>query len=319
MISYFIYTLTVLKSKYIRDGYLAKNGFKKTAIRFPRYGGKKLYAVDKAHEYMYERIVEGKPFMAGRFGSIEIVVPAKNLLRIKYGLNENIKVFCNNAGFFPNDSNLIGRYTSLMLDSMKECDVQGMWYLVFEDYFMKKYLRKDTIALEARYLEPWFAPKPWTRALKNKKVLVIHPFTESIEYQYNNNREKIFPHEDYLPEFELYTLKAVQTIAGEKDDRFETWFDALNYMTEKSLEIDFDVALIGCGAYGYPLAANLKNAGKQAIHLGGVLQTMFGIKGNRWETDADSTVRDLYNEYWIRPNETELPKNRKSIENGCYW
>jgi len=53
----------------------------------------------------------------------------------------------------------------------------------------------------------------------------------------------------------LLTLKAVQTIANTKDDRFDTWFDALDYMYNEALKLDFDVALIGCGAYGYPLAA----------------------------------------------------------------
>lgn len=33
--------------------------------------------------------------------------------------------------------------------------------------------------------------------------------------------------------------------------------------------------------YGFPLAAHVKHKGKQAIHLGGTLQLLFGIKGNR--------------------------------------
>ena len=49
------------------------------------------------------------------------------------------------------------------------------------------------------------------------------------------------------------------------------------------MKIDFDVAIIGCGAYGFPLAAKLKQAGKQAIHLAGATQLLFGIKGKRWE------------------------------------
>ena len=49
------------------------------------------------------------------------------------------------------------------------------------------------------------------------------------------------------------------------------------------MEEIFDVAIIGCGAYGMPLAAMLKQAGKQAIHLGGATQLLFGIKGKRWE------------------------------------
>lgn len=73
--------------------------------------------------------------MAGRFGSIEIVVPAKRILGIKYGFKENLKVLCSNAGFFPNDASLTNKYVNVMLDSMKVCDFQGIWYLIFEDYF----------------------------------------------------------------------------------------------------------------------------------------------------------------------------------------
>lgn len=46
-----------------------------------------------------------------------------------------------------------------------------------------------------------------------------------------------------------------------------------------AMKINFDTAIIGCGAYGMPLAAQIKNAGRQAIHLGGAVQLLFGIKG----------------------------------------
>ena len=46
---------------------------------------------------------------------------------------------------------------------------------------------------------------------------------------------------------------------------------------------DFDIALIGAGAYGMPLAYKIKKMGKKAIHIGGSLQCLFGIKGSRWE------------------------------------
>ena len=41
---------------------------------------------------------------------------------------------------------------------------------------------------------------------------------------------------------------------------------------------NFDIALIGCGAYGFPLAAFVKGIGKKAVHIGGPLQLFFGIK-----------------------------------------
>ena len=48
-------------------------------------------------------------------------------------------------------------------------------------------------------------------------------------------------------------------------------------------KIDFDIAILGCGAYGYPLASYIKSIGKKAIHIGGATQLIFGIKGKRWE------------------------------------
>ena len=57
----------------------------------------------------------------------------------------------------------------------------------------------------------------------------------------------------------------------------------------RSNENRFDIAIIGCGAYGLPLAAKLKKEGRQAIHLAGVTQLMFGIKGKRWEENEAFT------------------------------
>jgi len=57
--------------------------------------------------------------------------------------------------------------------------------------------------------------------------------------------------------------------------------------------------------------------GKQAIHLGGATQILFGIRGARW--DEMETYRKLYNKHWIRPNEMEVPKDANRIEDGCYW
>ena len=68
---------------------------------------------------------------------------------------------------------------------------------------------------------------------------------------------------------------------------------------------------------GFPLAAKLKKAGKKAIHMGGVLQVLFGIKGASW--DNDPVVSSLYNEYWVRPSDSEKPKSFGTVEGGCYW
>lgn len=151
--------------------------------------------------------------------------------------------------------------------------------------------------------------------MEGKRVLVIHPFSDTILSQYSDHRDEIFPGSNALPKFDLQCIKAVQTIADQTDDRFATWFDALDYMTEKAGKREFDVALIGCGAYGFQLAARIKQMGKQAVHMGGSLQTLFGIKGSRW----DKQYGWMYNDAWVYPSEAETPKGYEKVENGCYW
>lgn len=92
-------------------------------------------------------------------------------------------------------------------------------------------------------------------------------------------------------------------------------------------KVDYDIALIGCGAYGFPLAAHAKRMGKQAVHLGGALQLLFGIKGHRWETMEYGTdilprggmYMEMFNEHWVRPTVAETPRTAQKVENACYW
>ena len=73
------------------------------------------------------------------------------------------------------------------------------------------------------------------------------------------------------------------------------------------------MALIACGAYGFPLAAHEKRTGRKAIHIGGSLQLLFGIKGKRWDD------KGFYNECWVSPSKEERPERFEKVEGGCYW
>ena len=192
-------------------------------------------------------------------------------------------------------------------------------------------LKDDIERVQLEMLYPFFVDRPWTRILKGKKVLVIHPFEETIKVQYAK-RELLFSNTEILPEFELITMKAVQTIAGNKSE-FKDWFEALSFMENRINKIDFDIAFVGCGAYGLPLAAHIKRLGKQAIHLAGGTQLLFGIIGNRWSVDYKNKgtwhylpgidinidYTPLFNENWIYPLSVDTPQNAKAVEGACYW
>lgn len=276
-----------------------------------------------------------EPFMVARYGSIELSaalypyllsLPLKERYRLYVKgridfLHADGKIeisliapLCNNAGFFPEDTSLIRHFSSLMLDDTSQLDVCCCSPWIHEDLLFP-FFDKEILFGNLDDMEPYDYAKPWSKALEGKKVLVIHPFAKSIESQYAR-RELLWDNPDVLPAFELKTIKAVQTIAGEKT-QFKDWFEALEYMKAQMDATDYDVAIIGCGAYGFHLAAHAKRTGHKTIHLGGATQILFGIKGKRWEELP--AVSKFFNEYWVSPLPEETPQHNARVEGGCYW
>lgn len=272
------------------------------------YNGKKrlkLLSKKKAEKIISKKIVSGKPFMLARYGSNEF----RNLFE-----KGEFNVLCSNAGFFPNEKKFLKKFREIYIQSSKKIDFLAV--MNYKMHFLKK--RKLLRNLpNIKYITPTInitgPGKKWLKSLKNKKILIIHPFKATIEKQMGKRKElKILPK---LKNFQI--IKAVQTIAGNPDPRFKTWFEALDYMKKEigKRKDSFDIAIIGCGAYGLPLAAHVKSIGKQGLHLAGSTQLLFGIKGKRWENSKEIK----FNKYWINPLEEDKPKNPERIEGGAYW
>jgi hypothetical protein len=294
---------------------------------------------DIAAEIIYNRLVSTEPCMVARWGSTELMTVVEYL-----GIQENdkditgfikgeklgwwwngstLKQMQKWSGFFPPTTTKIEQFCKLMLEDIKYVDVLGSW-LYLEN---KVKYKLNSINVHLRLLEPFWAGSPWTRALEGKKVLVVHPFKKTIIKQYAK-RDLLFSNRSILPTFgSLEVIQAVQSI-GKEDSRFVDWFDALNYMKCEIDKIDYDICLIGAGAYGFPLAAHVKRSRRKAVHMGGALQLLFGIRGKRWE-DSNYGVKEwqipvgsyknLMNEHWVRPDETEKPQTADAVEGACYW
>lgn len=282
-----------------------------------------------ANNLIYQQLLQDKPCMIGRIGSTEMLcltnyvgVKTANKSWVQYIKGETfewwwedsmLKQMQNWSGFFPATITNADKFSKLMIQDMKQVDVLGSW-LLDEKVFVKSLQHTKQVVLED--LEPFFSTRPWTKALEGKKVLVVHPFAETIEAQYKK-RDLLFEN-NLLPEFELKTIKAVQSLGGESTE-YGSWFEALEGMKKQIEDTDFDICILGCGAYGFPLAAHIKRMGKKAVHLGGVTQLLFGIKGSRWEEYVVWPYMNLFNEHWVRPGEAEKPKNANQVEGACYW
>lgn len=270
------------------------------------------------------------PCMIARFGSVELqavvdylyppTIP--NAMRFVKGripswgyAPSTFRTMRINAGFFPATKPMLDRFGKLMIECMPKVDMLGCWRL--EEAVTVQYMPK-VLRTPLYTLEPYYFDNPWTTALEGKKVLVVHPFEDTIRKQHAPGRyEYLFVDKRLTPQYELLTLKAVQSIAGNKPDEFEDWFQALEWMKSEIKKIEFDVAIIGCGAYGFPLAAYVKQIGKKAVHLGGSVASLFGIRSNAVE--KNKKLLPLVNDLWVRPSQEETPPGIEMVENSRYW
>lgn len=321
---------------------IARKAYRKlTGVKF--YGPECVCDRQEANDLIYRLLMSGRPCMIARFGTVELncinnylCVSSKDsyFKKIKNYITDNthtpwwnkdhFKPMMINAGIFPMGIQTAERFSLRNLEDIPLIDI-----LACHQYYEKFMpLKQDVQRIQLEMLYPFFVERPWTKALKGKKVLIVHPFVSSIQKQYER-KDLVFP-QMILPEFELITLKAVQS-AGNSKPEFSSWFEALNYMESKISKIDFDICILGCGAYGLPLAAFVKRMGRQAVHMGGATQLLFGIKGRRWledykgfwhyrpNVDINIDYTSLFNDAWVFPSEKEKPAGLNKIENGCYW
>jgi hypothetical protein len=284
-----------------------------------------------ANTAILHKLESGEPFMLSRLGTSELHTVLNYLARDK-SFYDNFRDYIKghqpefwwgkyalsdltvNSGFFPSNPNSLEKFSILYLEEIKKIDVLLTW-LKGEIILEKSgYMNLSRTSLQIFDCEPYFYSNPWTLGLRNKKVLVIHPFEESIKFQYRK-RDLLFSN-NTLPEFELKTIKAIQSVRGNSTN-FSSWFDALDYLKNEIDKVDFDVALIAAGAYGLPLAAHVKEIGKIGLHLGGFLQMIFGIRGKRW--DLNEAHCKIMNHNWKHPFKDEYPINYDKLDHGCYW
>jgi len=274
---------------------------------------KKILTEIEGNDYIYNKINEGQSFCVGRMGVVELncmfwKISNKQMPPYLAGL------LSNNAGVY---SETIDNWYKIYSSAVSACDANVFWQdsaNTVQCQVVLGALSPKSQKLSNRSVEPFYFENPWSKALKDKRVLVISPFPEDIESQYKN-KDLIWKN-NILPSFDIVTYESVQSIGAEGPHN--SWSLSLKHMQKDISKIEFDIAILGCGSYGIPLCAYIKNTlGKSAIYIGGGLQILFGIKGKRWDNHED--IKNMYNEHWIRPSLKYKPFHANTVEGGCYW
>ncbi len=291
---------------------------------------------DDSQEMISSILQRSSPALVARYGTgeLETTLRGLDIAAPSCKLSKLAKMFCGRcgpfwwdnsirsgihwiAGVFPPDNTTMMRFARLVDTDSHEIDLLVGGRAVGEQFMRERRFPNGKGIPNDCFIRP-DSPISWTRHLKDKRVLVISPFDVSIRAQYER-RTKLFPNNpSFLPDFELITYRPVVSFAGEFSTLpYKNWFEALGKMERDIAEIDFDIALISAGAYGMNLGARIKRMGKKAVHIGGILQAMFGLKFRG--TDEVPYWRQFYTDAWTRPLTTERPKNYMTVENGSYW
>jgi hypothetical protein len=218
-----------------------------------------------------------------------------------------------NAGVFPATDEAFDRFGARYLEAVREMDILAMWFNAGERQVLRRECPGATL-VTLPSLEPFLSAVPWSAALEGRRVLVVHPFTETIRHQHAR-RTVLWEDPRVLPAFELLTLR-VPLSAGLVPPEHPTWSEALTALTDQMDKLAYDVAIIGAGAFSLPLAVHAKRRGAVGVHLGGGTQLLWGIIGTRWE---EGGFQRFFRESWVRPSPDETPEGVAKIERGAYW
>jgi len=126
---------------------------------------------------------------------------------------------------------------------------------------------------------------------EGKKILVISPFSKSIQFQTQPERIHNLHKDPYkFPKCQILTYNSPITYNTDNwlctdiaDHR--NWFDTAQAIFQDISEIDFDVAWLACGSYAMFLGEKIKtNLKKKAIYVGGMSNVFFNIYNFRYSS-----------------------------------
>lgn len=228
------------------------------------------------------------------------------------------------SGLFPVRRDIFFSWVRLYREALASLDIAALWQpgkqyeAVLEKFLLRKYNPSCSTA-GISFVRMLVPRAGWIDDLTPLRWLVIHPFAETIRAQLPHLAKigvySESTHRD-LDQRALDTrISPCPQFAYMVPPRHRDWFEALEEM-KRAMEkqhADFDLVLVGAGAWSLPLVAHAKRLGKKGLHLGGALQLLFGIKGGRYDRWG------VYNQAWRRPLNEEVPSNFLQMEKGAYW
>ena len=244
---------------------------------------------------------QSKPFSIIRFGNVEMsaILQDKGIYNQMY----------TNAGFYGNEKDF-KNWKNKYCRSIYNCDI------ILDVYSCKSFSIQADLLYKLNVWKPMLPyieqVEYWIDLLKyipNDTINIISYFKKDIDSQLPN-MDKIW-NRKINKKFIVH--KSQNTITGNEID--SGWTETFEKLCKSLGSCKGKIYFVSCGCYGLPICDYIKSEGGSAIYLGGLLQTLFGIKGSRF--DEREYYSKHYNQYWKYPS--ERPKGSENVEGGCYW
>lgn len=277
----------------------------------------------KDNLYIKSIIEQNNPFFIGRIAGCELKVAYFYQQGNLFDIVDELRELENNAGIYTRDNVSLAEYSKKLIESYDHCTIIAEWEQEGKVFAHtgsgQEFIKKRTLnipKIDARALEPYYFKDNWMPALKGKKILIVHPFSKTLEKQIKNFKN-IFPDKSWFENCQIDFAIPPLTLAGNHQNK--DWQEHLSpFLESLKQKSDFDIALVAAGGYGMLVADYIfKEMNKSVMYIGGALQLFFGVIGKRWFDNKE--ILKMVNDDWIRPNKEDKPDNFTRVEKGCYW
>jgi len=276
---------------------------------------------------------EARGFAAGKIGNSEKHWMYQPLARerTKGSLRERAYALMlgrsseSSAGIFPRDADFYARFNDFYIEQVQKLDFLGLFGTWNEPELAAHYHLKP---LPMHYQDqepdrsiPDDPSRCYLPLFAGKRLLFVSPFAALMKERANEEMfEAVWAKtgKRWFHPAEIETLRVPYGWSREVQAEYGTSIDLFDALAAEMEAKRFDVALIGAGGLGIPLAAKAKALGKVALSLGGHLQVLFGLLGERWRADPE-WQRDYITEAWIDPPEEYRSAEAHSGDYGSYW
>lgn len=159
----------------------------------------------------------------------------------------------------------------------------------------------------------------WLELLRGRRLVIVAPFADLLRDRARADIYEAAWASAGKRWFEPAAVASVEIPYGfdpATQRRYRSALELLDDVAGRLAALDFDVALIAAGGIAIPMAAAVKASGRVGLSLGGHLQVMFGVHGQRW-LQRRHWREEIINGAWIGVPDRYRPDPGLSVED--YW